>query len=238
MTLSAMPWYVTPRSTRRPRAPILRGRGPSGSHQQPGWPSRRAAAHAVGGTGRHEGRLQCPDERANEQAAIVQGDDRVRHELAGTVVRDLAAALDADHRDAAGLELVGAGQDVGRIAVAPERQDRRVLEQEEPVADRARRPARRPGAAGARAPRRTARGPSQCASSGRDVGRFEVRGRGGGRHRTMGEQVGLHRRTIAGRPARARRPASALVPTGQPKSRSIAATIARPSAPSGSFSGL
>ena len=43
-TFRAMPWYATPRSTRIPRAPILRGAAPSGSTQQPGCPSRRPAS--------------------------------------------------------------------------------------------------------------------------------------------------------------------------------------------------
>ncbi len=72
----------------------------------------------------------------------MQRDDRVRHQLAGSVIGDLTATLDADDLDAATIELVGGGADVGFVAVPAERQDRRMLEEEELVADPAVRPFR------------------------------------------------------------------------------------------------
>ena len=135
VTLRAMPWYVTPRSTRRPSAPILRGRAAVRVAPAAGMAVARAGVDAEGGTGRHERRLERAHERADEQAALVERDDRIGHELAGTVVGHLAATLDADDLDAAGVELVGGRQDVGRVAVAPERQDGGMLEEQEPVAD-------------------------------------------------------------------------------------------------------
>ena len=102
---------------RRPSAPILRGSGPSGSHQQPGWPSRRAGRHAEGRAGRDEGGLEGADERPDHQAAGGQGDDRVGDQLAGAVVGHLAAALDPDDLDAAAASVASsarmcAGSDV------------------------------------------------------------------------------------------------------------------------------
>ena len=60
---------------------------------------------AVRGTRLDERRLERADERPQEQAALVQRDDRVRDQLAGAVVGDLAAALDADDLDAPALEV-------------------------------------------------------------------------------------------------------------------------------------
>ncbi len=87
------------------------------------------------GARRDERRLESPDERAHEDAALVQRDDRIGHELAGAVIGHLTAALDADDLDTAAGQLVGAGPDVRLVAVPAERQDRRMLEEEQLVAD-------------------------------------------------------------------------------------------------------
>ena len=121
-----------------PSAPILRGAGPSGSHQQPGWPSRRRSDHAERRAG-----LRPSPPRALERAGRSrrprsrQPDDRVGDELARAVVRDLAAALDPDDLDAAACELVGTGEDVAVLGVAAEGQDRGMLEEQQPIADQA-----------------------------------------------------------------------------------------------------
>ena len=120
---------------RSPRAPILRGSGPSGSHQQPGWPSRLPAGDAVGGAGRDEGRLEGAHERPDHQAALAERDDRVGDELARAVVGHLAAALDADDLDAARGEVGRVGPDMRGVRRPTEGQDRGVLEEEQPVAD-------------------------------------------------------------------------------------------------------
>ena len=152
------------------------------------------------GTGRDERRLEGADERADEQAAIVEGDDRVGHELTRAVVGDLAAALDVHDRDTPSLELGGdAREDVCRIAVPAQRQDGRVLQQEELVAD--------PpiGPLGGQSPlermRLVIRDPTEPVRLERPgCWAIEAFGRADRRHRTPGEQVGLHRRTIAGVP--------------------------------------
>ena len=70
---------------------------------------------------------------AGQVAAEIE--DGVADELAGAVVGDVAAAVDLVDLDAAaGKELVG-GEDVGAGGVAAEGEDRRVLEEEERVAD-------------------------------------------------------------------------------------------------------
>ncbi len=79
--------------------------------------------------------LERANERTDEQAALVERHDRIGHQLARAVVGDLAAALDADDGDPASVQVGRAGEDVGRIAVAAQRQDRRVLQQQELVAD-------------------------------------------------------------------------------------------------------
>ena len=55
---------------------------------------------AEGAAGIDQRRLERADERSEQQAALVQADDRIRHELAGTVVGDLPATLDPFDRDA------------------------------------------------------------------------------------------------------------------------------------------
>jgi hypothetical protein len=88
-------------------------------------------------TGLDERGLERSNQRPNEQPALVQIDDRVRHELARAVVGDFSAALDPPNLDPAGGELIGAGPDMARIGVAAEGQDGRMFEQEQLVADHA-----------------------------------------------------------------------------------------------------
>ena len=91
----------------------------------------------VSGAGRDERRLQRTDERAEQQLAIGETDDGIRDQLAGAVVRDLAAALDAEDLDTACGELGRCREDVRLVRLASEREDRGVLEEEELVGDRA-----------------------------------------------------------------------------------------------------
>ncbi len=85
-----------------PSAPILRGRGPSASStQQPGWPSRPAAATPNAAHVSTSAASSAPHERPHEEPAISELHDRVGDELARAVVGHLAAALDADQLDAA-----------------------------------------------------------------------------------------------------------------------------------------
>ena len=69
----------------------------------------------------------------------MQPHDGVRHELTRAVVGDLAASLDALDRDASRRELVGGGQDVGRVGVPAEGQDGGMLQEQELVPDATRR---------------------------------------------------------------------------------------------------
>ena len=83
-------------------------------------------------------------------AAIgLQVEDRIADDLAGTVIGDVAAAAGLVHLDAQlGEPLVG-GDDVRAAAVAldAERDDGRVLQQEQEIGNRARRAAPRPAPA-------------------------------------------------------------------------------------------
>ena len=78
----------------------------------------------------------------DEHAALVERHDRIGHQLPGAVVGHLAATLDPDDLDAASLELLGARPDVPVGAVPPEGQHRRMLEQQELIADASVRPVR------------------------------------------------------------------------------------------------
>ena len=59
------------------------------------------------GTGRHERRLQGPDQRPQHEPARRDGHDRIRHQLTGPVIGHLATALHSMDTDPASGELVG-----------------------------------------------------------------------------------------------------------------------------------
>jgi hypothetical protein len=93
------------------------------------------------GTGRPAGgnhrRLERPYEWPNEETAPGQRQDRIRDELARPVVGHLAPTLDPDQLDPAALELGGFDSDERFRRLAPEGQNRRVLEEQELIADQA-----------------------------------------------------------------------------------------------------
>jgi hypothetical protein len=91
--------------------------------------------YAERGTGRDHRRLERANERPDHEPAIREGDDRIRHELARAVVRHLAAAFRPNDLDPPGRERRRAGEDVGHIGRPPERQDRRMLEEEQLIRD-------------------------------------------------------------------------------------------------------
>jgi len=80
------------------------------------------------------------------QILLVAGevDDRIAHQLPGSVERDVAAALDLEAVDAAGGEQLGCGHEVRRLRRPAERDDRVVFdEQQHIVLDVARDPGAR-----------------------------------------------------------------------------------------------
>ena len=93
--------------------------------------------HARGGARLDQGGLERPDEGSDQQAAVVQSDDRIRHQLARTVIGDLPAALGPLDDDATGSELPIGGEDVRGIGLAAEGQNGGMLEEEQLVPDRA-----------------------------------------------------------------------------------------------------
>ncbi len=111
----------------------------------PGSPALGSAATPSARAGPDKGGLERPNQRSNEEPPIRQLHDRVCGQLAGTVVRDLAAALGLDQLDPARRQLRGARQHVRWVAVAAERQDRLVLEEESwsPISPAARAATRR-----------------------------------------------------------------------------------------------
>src|SRR5258708_29357849 len=68
-------------------------------------------------------------------AVSAEVEDGVADELPGAVEGDVAAAVAFEDLDSAQSQLVGRQQDVGRLRVASQGDDRRVLEQEQHVAD-------------------------------------------------------------------------------------------------------
>jgi hypothetical protein len=135
-------------------------------------------------------RLERPHERPEQEASVGEAEDRVGHELAGTVVGDLAAALDPDDLDPPSGEFPGIGQDVAVIGVPAERQHGRVLEQEQAVTDRTVGAA--PGELLLERPRLAVGDPPQ-------PGRADGRRPGGAVLTGRGHRVGLHVPTIAGK---------------------------------------
>ena len=119
------------------QCPDLAGRGPVRVAPAAGMAVAPPGDDVVGGAGRDERRLERTHERAHQQAALVQPDDRIGHELTGAVVRDLPAALGPLDRDAASGEFIVAREDVGRVGVAAQGQDGRMLQEQELVPDRA-----------------------------------------------------------------------------------------------------
>ena len=66
---------------------------------------------------------------------IAQIEDRIADQLAGTVIRDVAAAIGGVEGDAGARQNVVAGQQIFHVAVAAQRDDVRMLEQQELVGD-------------------------------------------------------------------------------------------------------
>jgi hypothetical protein len=87
------------------------------------------------GTRRDHRRLERADERPDHEAAIRERQDRIRHELARAVVGHLATALDPDDLDPPPGERRRVGEDVAGSDVPAERQDRRMLEEEQLIGD-------------------------------------------------------------------------------------------------------
>ena len=148
---------------------------------------------AAGRARRDERRLEGTHERAHQQAALVQPDDRIGHELAGAVVGDLPAALGSDDRDAASGEFLVTREDVGRVGLPAQGQDGWMLQEQELVPDRA-------GHAFVDEPLlHRVRLVVVHATEPPGVQRRRLTGRlPGGRVRTGIDQRGLHRATIAG----------------------------------------
>ncbi len=69
------------------------------------------------------------------RAQAAQIEDGVADELAGTVIGDIAAAVDFVEGDAARSEHLVGGENIGAVGVAPQREHGRMLEQQQRVAD-------------------------------------------------------------------------------------------------------
>ena len=105
-----------------------------------GMPVPAAGHDAVRRAGLGHGGLQGTHERPEQDPAIGQADDRVGDQLAGSVIGDLSAPLDADELDAARGELGLRGAHEAWVGLPAERQDRRMLQEQERVGDLVRRP--------------------------------------------------------------------------------------------------
>lgn len=82
----------------------------------------RGPAPDFGGVG-HDGVLERRDQLAHAQAAALQIDERINHELTRSVIGDLPAAIDLDHRNVARRE------DVLALGVESQGKHGRMLEQ-------------------------------------------------------------------------------------------------------------
>ena len=177
-----------------------------------GWPSRRRGrrrrsaaqvATSAASSARTSGRTSRP--------RVARRHDRVGHELARTVVRDLAATLDADHLDAAGGQLVGASPRMWAGSLSARASARRGARAAGAGRRSVRPPARPRGASGAPVPRGTRPGRAMIASIGPGSGVDPLR---------PGTSVSdRHRRTIAGPhpPAASTRPPAVPGPDGRPE---------------------
>ena len=134
-TFTASPWVVTPRDTCTPIEPILRS------------PAQTPVNGARAGLG--DDALVAPARPpspppscATKRATLVDGHDRVGHQLAGPVVGHAPAAVAVLHGDALEPVPVLAHRQVGRLGAAPARVHRRMLEHEQHVGNLARLAAR------------------------------------------------------------------------------------------------
>ena len=155
MTLSAKPWLVIQREMRTPIAASF-----SRPTQTPVSPSTRAAVDAEVGRRPNQHFFEIAHVAVDVAAIGLEIDDRIADELPGPVVGDVAAAAGLVDLDAARRERIRRREDVRAPAVAAhaERQDVRMLDEQQHVVDAIRRGAPRRARAAARAPRRTARG--------------------------------------------------------------------------------
>src|SRR5688572_26856213 len=89
------------------------------------------------GTNQH--RLEIANVVMHIAPIRIQVEDRIADELAGAVVRDVAAAARLEYRNAGGRERSFTGDDVRALAAGldAERDDRRMFEQQQRVANRA-----------------------------------------------------------------------------------------------------
>ena len=141
--------------------------------------------------GRDEGGLERPDERAQQEATLGQRDDRIGDQLAGSVIGHLATTLDPMDLDPAGRELAGRREDVRRVRVAAQGQDRWVLEQQELIGD---------GAGRALGDESLLQVMSGGVVRATEPACLESASAGADGRLGRGEQAGLHEVTIAGHP--------------------------------------
>ena len=143
VTFSAKPCEVTPCETWTPMAAIFfSGCCRRRCVQTPVQLADALRHHAEVAAGADEDLFEQADvvDRAEVRAffageVAAQIDDRIADELAGAVVGDVAAAIDLVELDAALREEFIAGENVGAVGVAAKREDGRMLEQQQRVAD-------------------------------------------------------------------------------------------------------
>ena len=119
VTLRANPCIVRPRASRTPIAAILRGFGPSASTHTPGYSASRPAPGTPSlGRATSIRRSSTAANVLERALGVREVDDRVADELTGTVVRDVAAALDRHEVGAdRGRVALQVGREVGMRAV-------------------------------------------------------------------------------------------------------------------------
>ena len=107
-----------------------------------GQPGHAAAVDAVVGRHADQHLFQVAHVAVHVAAIGLQVDDRVADDLAGAVVGDVAAAAGLVHLDAARGQRLGGRENVRSAAVAAhaERQDVRMLDEQQQIADAARAP--------------------------------------------------------------------------------------------------
>ena len=127
-TLRAKPCIVRPPFRRTPMAQILRGFGPVGVDPHARVLGEPAGVDAEGGERVDDDLLDVADVAGGVEL-VGDGEDRIADELAGPVVRDVAAAADGDEL---GADVGGfAAQVVVEVRARPVREHVRVLEQQQ-----------------------------------------------------------------------------------------------------------
>ena len=138
VTFRAKPWVVTPRATCTPSAAIFfSADSTSGDGPDAGAPGRALGKHAVVRTGANEYFFQAAKvlHNAQRRGKAAQMENGITHQLARTVIGDVASAVGLKQGDAAAGQQLVAGHHVLTVGIPAQGEHRGMFDQQEHIAD-------------------------------------------------------------------------------------------------------